>query len=467
MGNQQGIAAVDPVHVRMYSNLLQIRDPYTRVQMIQMCMNGMEYIQSAKRAGVYSYLLHYVSSVQQSGTVPLLPGEHASAATPSVSNPLPLSRPSSSSSTFHSSMSLPSVPNNNKPPSTSSSFAVQHASAPSSWKVVAETPVSKATTYFASCLEVLGIQEEIVLDMESLKKSYKRAAIRAHPDKGGTEEQFHAVTHAYTYLAAILKQMKGTTKNTTSPVGPADPAHAVDRRAQDAKQWEFTGEPIHLNPDKLDLSRFNQMFDQLHIPDPGSDGYGDWLKSAGDSISGGSSKPMFKGEFNRDVFNRMFEEETRNGKSSAAGGTSSHALMVHPEEMALTLNPSSGVNYLGHRPDSFTAAPNDKMQYTDLRGAYSGEASISDKVADVRVGTRNLEQYRASREKAPDPLTDTEMHAIHAFEQRQKQAAQLQERRRAEAAVQQQSYFERMKQQVITDRSSAAATDPLSLTYRR
>ena len=76
MGNHQ--STVDPVHLRIYSNIIQIHDPSKRVQMIQTCLSSLEYINTAKRAGIYSYLLHYISSVTSGGTVPLLPGEQQS-----------------------------------------------------------------------------------------------------------------------------------------------------------------------------------------------------------------------------------------------------------------------------------------------------------------------------------------------------------------------------------------------------
>jgi hypothetical protein len=47
------------------------------------------------------------------------------------------------------------------------------------------------------------------------------------------------------------------------------------------------------------MNAFNKLFEQTHIPDPDSDGYGDWLKSA-DSKS--TTGPKFSGQFNRDVF---------------------------------------------------------------------------------------------------------------------------------------------------------------------
>jgi hypothetical protein len=191
------------------------------------------------------------------------------------------------------------------------------------------------------------------------------------------------------------------------------------------------------------MNAFNKLFEQTHIPDPDSDGYGDWLKSTDTREKTG---PKFGGQFNRDVFNRMFEDEAR--KSQQA---SNNNLIIHPGQMALTLNPTSGVDYVGERPDSYTAAPNSRFQFTDLRGAYTTESTISDKVANVQVGERNLEQYRASREKAPDPFNQSELHSIREFESRQRQMDEMRERKRAEMAVRNQNYFDQMKQRVITD----------------
>ena len=60
MGNQA--SGIDPVHLRMYSNMIQIQDPVKRSQIIQTCLASLEYVNSAKRGGIYSYLLQYVFS---------------------------------------------------------------------------------------------------------------------------------------------------------------------------------------------------------------------------------------------------------------------------------------------------------------------------------------------------------------------------------------------------------------------
>ena len=264
-------------------------------------------------------------------------------------------------------------------------------------------------------------------------------ALRAHPDKGGSEEYFEAVTRAYAYLTEILKHMRGGKRDFNGRV-EAPTSLNVSRDAE-AEKWKHN-EPVRLNAKNLDMNAFNKLFEQTHIPDPDADGYGDWLKS-GDSKT--SSGPKFSGQFNRDVFNRMFDDESRKNQRG------SNSLIVHPGEMALTLNPTSGVSYVGEKVESYTAATGSKFQFTDLRGAYTSESTISDKVANVQVGERNLEQYRASREKAPDPFSQSELHSIREFESRQKQMDEMRERKRAEMSVRNQNYFDQMKQRVITD----------------
>lgn len=435
MGNNASV--VDPVHLRIYSNIIQIRDPIKRIQMINTCLASMEYVGSAKRAGIYSYLLNYVAIVNSGGAAPLLPGEQQGATqvqqTPTVPRSLQPNFTQGGPGAPHPSL------HDGKRGITPNTQIIQHIDNTPSWKVITDTPKQKAMSYFASCLEVLGIQEEVALTEETLKVAYKRMALKAHPDKGGSEEFFEAVTRAYAYLSEILKHMRGGRKDTSGRVEA--PTVLNTTRDTEAEKWKHV-EPVRLNAKNLDMNAFNKLFEQTHIPDPDSDGYGDWLK---DNNGGSSDGPKFKGQFNRDVFNRMFEDEAR--KSQKA----SNNLIIHPGQMALTLNPMSGVDLVGERPDSFTAAPNSKFQFTDLRGAYTSDSTISDKVSNVQVSERNFEQYRASREKAPDPFSESELHGIRDFENRQRQQDEMRERRRAEMAVRNQNYFDNMKRLVITE----------------
>ena len=56
---------------------------------------------------------------------------------------------------------------------------------------------------------------------EDLKKAYKKAALRAHPDKGGTKEQFQAVADAYDVLVRN-KEPKAARRPRGVPVNAED-----------------------------------------------------------------------------------------------------------------------------------------------------------------------------------------------------------------------------------------------------
>jgi curved DNA-binding protein CbpA len=335
--------------------------------------------------------------------------------------------------------------NPHHPPQTQNqpqNHIVNYTEAPRpAWQQITETPKQKAVNYFSSCLEVLGIQEEVALTPETLKFAYKKAALKAHPDKGGNDQLFEAVTRAYAYLNEILLRVAGGRERGLKEVEA--PTALQAERQTESNKWQHI-EPVRLNTKKLDMNAFNRMFEQTHIPDPDGDGYGDWLKSQ-EAVSADS--PKFSGKFNRDVFNNMFQENSK--KSASASAASS--VMLHPSAMALAMAPQLGTEIGRGRPDSFTAAPNDKFKFTDLRDAYTKESTFSGQVADVRVEQRNLEQYRANREKAPDPYSATEMDQLKSSEAEVRRREEIRQRRKAEQDLVENDYFQRMKQLVITN----------------
>ena len=400
-------------HVRIYKNLLGIRSPQVRAEMITTLLQGPEYVQAFKQAGIYPQILNYVSKVQKGVQPGLLPGEVATPqAQPTFSQPVSTSLVSRGEST---------------------------ALVNPYQKLTKHNSNEKALTYFQMCLQVLGLEEEVALTEEELKKAYKKAAMKAHPDKGGSEQHFEAVTRAYAYLTEILKRITGG-RNTMKKVEA--PNLLKTERSTEAEAWK-QAEPIRLNPDKLDMNAFNKMFEQTRIPDPDGDGYGDWLKDEGK----GGEAPKFSGKFNRDVFNSMFEQEA----AKQRGTNNAHALSVAGPQ-ALLFNPSYGVE-IGRGKGDFTTAANADagLQYTDLKAAYTTESTFSGQVADVRVENRSFDQYQQSRKKAPEPLRDDELSAIQQME---KEAAEREKRRQLRAAdemVQAEDFHQRMKRLVLTD----------------
>ena len=391
---------VNPAHVRIYVNILSIQNVKTRAEMIQTVLAGPEYVYTAKQTGVYSHLLNYLARVNSGNQPSLLPYEKEPVKQNSIS-----------------SLVIPPPPPQR-----------DYLSKPKNEE--------KAIGYFQACLEVLGLQEEVALTDELLKSSYKKAALRNHPDKGGSEKAFERVTRAYAYLSEILKRIHGGRKET---VNVDAPNVLKDSRSKDSNQWKQV-EPVRLNPKKLDIDAFNKMFEQTRIPDPEEDGYGDWLRDEKE----GSKAATFSGKFNRDVFNQAFEEEAKKN------GANSNFIVTQPE--SLMMAPNLGIEIGRGKPSSYTAPiMNKNMNFTDLKQAYTIESNISQQVASVRVDNRNFESYKDERSKAPRPLNDSEMQDIQRGERLMAKKEEERRRRAAEEDISSTSYFERMKRLVLMD----------------
>lgn len=405
MGNTQ---SHNPSHVRIYRDLLRIQNPQTRAEMIRTLLVAPEYLASFRSAGIYPQMLAFIARVEAGQRPAALPGEMAMSAVVPQTLPNP---------------QIQTLSNHQAQPQRASTT------------VTKGRRDEKALNYFQSCLEVLELEEEVALTEEALKKAYKRAALKAHPDKGGSEKEFEAITRAHAYLGEILLRVKG---GRTKEGKVEAPDRLRDTREGASKEWELV-EPVRLNPKKLDMNLFNQMFEQTRIPDPEEDGYGDWLKGA----DAQNSSPNFGGKFNRDVFNKAFDDEARAKQAS-------NTITVRQPE-ALTLAPNSGVELGRGGGGGFTAAANANLKFTDLRNAYTSDNMITSQVADVRIEARSFDQFSASRKQAPAPLSNQELAGIQAAEAA---AAQREEQRRLRAAQEDSlgsQYFERMKRLVLTN----------------
>ena len=407
-----GVQSVDPSHIRIYKELLSIKNPPTRVQMIQTILSGPEYIKSAKLMGIYSHLLNYSARVTNNDTAPVLPYEED--VTPRTL--VPIAAPSYIQQTQLVSGKRPT----------------NHIERIS--KVNSE---EKAIGYFQACLEVLGLEEEVALTEESLKKAYKKATLKNHPDKGGSEKEFEKVTRAYAYLGEILRRIHG---GRSATVKVDAPNVLKDSRSKDYESVKHV-EPVRLNPKKLDVNAFNKMFEQTRIPDPEEDGYGDWLKDEKQS----SKAPAFSGKFNRDLFNQMFENDAKEN--------SSEYIITQPQSSLMA--PTLGVELGRGKPESYTTAYNADLKFTDLKQAYTTEANISNQIASVRVDSRNFEQYKDERGKAPRPMNNTELEELQRSEQMLEKRETQRKLRAAQEDMSANSYFERMKRLVLTDNTKS------------
>jgi len=433
MGNTQSLRQIPEPHVRMYRNLLSIQNVSVCMEMIQTILSSPDHRESARIAGIYGNLLHYVQVVQAGGGPPPLPGQTTR---------------SKGFMAIQNSVGAGSGPGPGPGPgqggnqqlalrTTDSSSSMQTRGGQGSASA-SEKGNERAMNYFSACLRILELEEEVALTEEGLKKAYKKAVIRAHPDKGGSEKEFEAVTRAYAYLGEILRRIHGG----RSKEGKVEaPTALKGTRTNEADAWKMV-EPVRLNPNKLDMNSFNTMFEQTRIPDPEESGYGDWLK--GGEEGQGNQGQKFSGKFNREVFHKAFEDEQRGRMSSQ----SQQKGAIVAKEQTLAGRYATEIGRTAR--DDYTVAANDTgLKYTDLKKAYTEYNTFSQDTAGVKVENRTLDKYSKERDKAPAPLADYELTALQAAERAASQAEEQRKLRLAQESIAENEYFERMKRLVI------------------
>lgn len=402
----QAASRVSDAHIRIYQNLLSIQSPGTRMQMIDTLLSSPEHSNAFKTAGIYGHILHYAQQVKAGYTPPKLPGE----ASPPGQGQGQRQGQGQGQLTIHK-----------NPVQVQSSQGGNE----------------KALNYFSACLRILALEEEVALTNDALKAAYKKAVVRAHPDKGGSEKEFEAVTRAYAYLGDILSRIHGGRK--VEGVVEA-PTALSNGRGVEAEAWKMV-EPIQLNPSKLNLDVFNTMFEKTRIPDPEESGYGDWLKGGDSSTE--EKTPKFGGKFNRDVFNNMFADEQVKKAPSK-----SNALVAQELSLASRMGFATELGRTGR--DDYTVAANERgVAYTDLKKAYTEYNTFSHQTANVRVDNRSIEQVTKDREKAPPPLAGGELAELQHAEAELLRREERRKMTMAQEAVAENSYFERMKRLVI------------------
>jgi curved DNA-binding protein CbpA len=281
------------------------------------------------------------------------------------------------------------------------------------------SPVAKAHDYFQDSLELLGLSEEEGLTHERLRTAYKRASVRAHPDKGGSEAAFDAVRRAYQYVEKILDRVsprlsESEKKRRTEPVTLES---ARSFRTSSAPVIPDTP-PVQLNAKKLDMTTFNKLFEEHQLPDPQRDtGYGDWLKGQGGSEEA-VADPRLKGKFNQNMFEQVFRE-----KALQQQGNTQVARRLVPDSIVSV----TGME-LGGSTDNYSAPMGAETQFTDLKQAYTTGSTVFQEVAGVRVSDRRVssvkdaERQRAEEMARVDPEEGARIAAAAAaLEERERQ----------------------------------------------
>ena len=209
--------------------------------------------------------------------------------------------------------------------------------------------------------KILGIGKEY--DEKTLKKSYLKAAMKAHPDRGGTPQAFQQVSIAFTLLQKKLKERENSHSHQELRDG------AKDFFSQQANTPKLNTKMT----EKFDIDVFNQIYEQNKIPEVYDDGYDDWINQ-NPALESGQTK-MFQNGFNKDMFNATFE----NYKREQAQKNPQNSLVKYQEpEVKISISNADSIMTLGQGKITDFSGQSDNLTYTDYKQAFTDGSMLID-----------------------------------------------------------------------------------------
>ena len=228
--------------------------------------------------------------------------------------------------------------------------------------------------------QILGIDKNF--DEVSLKKAYLKKAMKTHPDRGGSAEEFQKVSIAYTILLKKINDMKNN--------------HSHNDLRDNSKQYmteQSMDRRVNVNmTDNFDVNLFNKVYDENQINTAYDDGYGDWMSS--NAIEDKKQQKLFDGKFNKNLFNHEFEKYKRDQQKRSG------------MQLVKYDNPNVDISFRGK--DSLAILGQDKISdfsgdtgaglgFRDYKDAFTNSCLIDTRAFQDKERPRDINSMEASR----------------------------------------------------------------------
>ena len=253
--------------------------------------------------------------------------------------------------------------------------------------------------------EVLGLSEP-TNDLALIKRAYRKQSLRHHPDKGGSEVKFEAVTKAYMYIVRKLEHLNVQVQDFSQLRGGA----------QEFKQTQETDqrENIHVDKDRFNAAQFNEIYDKYRLDMPEDDGYGEMMDTADRSQQAAEipTNAVFSGKFNREVFNSIFKDNKDEDDETQ--------LIVYDEPQPLI---SSGLAYAELGIGKITDfGQNEKVsggKYTDYKRAYGRDSKLINPDKVSYKSYKNVDDLERDRDNISYDLSPEDRRKLDIKQQKQ------------------------------------------------
>lgn len=242
-------------------------------------------------------------------------------------------------------------------------------------------------------LKLFQLQPQYTID--ELKRSYRKLAIKTHPDRpGGSKEKFQVVTKCYFSLIEDLKKREQD--------------KGFDRLRDDSRNYwgeqnEISNDFKNNNPkyDKnkqFNVNKFNETFNQNKLYDESDEGYEDWLQH------GETETPqVFSHKFNINNFNNTFD----NWKDESQ---TTDIIEYQEPEAIVSCNKMnySDIDKSGKKNYTRVSEKSNDLTYTDLKSAYTKSNLINTKNIKVK-SYRDINEYENERSNISYTLTPEQL----------------------------------------------------------
>lgn len=256
-----------------------------------------------------------------------------------------------------------------------------------------ETHLQKLKQDNINTLKLFQLQPQYTMD--ELKRSYRKLAIKTHPDRpGGSKEKFQVVTKCYFSLIEDLKKR--------------EQEKGFDRLRDDSRNYwqeqnEISNDFKNNNPkyDKnkqFNVNKFNEIFNQNKLYDESDEGYEDWLQH------GETETPqVFSHKFNINNFNNTFD----NWKDESQ---TTDIIEYQEPEAIVSCNKMnySDIDKSGKKNYTKISEKSNDLTYTDLKSAYTKSNLINTKNVKVK-SYRDINEYENERSNISYTLTPEQL----------------------------------------------------------
>lgn len=277
-------------------------------------------------------------------------------------------------------------------------------------------------------LKILNLPKHY--NAEMLKESYKKLALKAHPDKGGSEYLFKLLTECYKYLSNELKK-KQIDKQFN------ELKQDFIKHTDKSKSHKVTSEPdkssiqqIFYKGSRFDRDKFNKFFTDNKLSDEKEEqGYQEWMRE-----NDVKEPPKFRGSFNSNGFNQHFDQHAQT--------PSNHRQIIkYQEPEAMITCKKLGFTELGlEKIDDYSGdnKSNKNLNFMDYRVAHT-TSRIVDPSIKPRADFKDIQALENSRANISYQMTEEE-YAVYMRKKR------LQEKEEEKRKNIQNSYDQRVQQ---------------------